>query len=326
MTSFEPHQWVPGGVLQTVFGSLYSKNIKLPEMKPLWIKVSSDCQILLWELINKNKTGPVVILAHGMGGCSESGYMRRITSKILRGNANAVYMMNHRGSGCSAKKHDRLWNGGSSDDFEQVVSFISTRHPENELLLVGFSLSGNILLKYLGENNAVPNNVKGAFAVNPPIDLKVSSEVLSNNSACNIFNRYFMKRLHQQIEAINKNFPSSVLLKKRVKNIWEFDSIYTAPSAGFKNVEEYYSECSGRKFLKQIKIPTTILSSRDDPFIPPHVFEETLMSPAVNCLLVNGGGHMGYISKHKTPWNDYRWMDNTITQWIEGWMNPADLN
>jgi uncharacterized protein len=324
MISFEPHQLVPGGVFQTVLGSLCLGNIKIPKMRPHWIKISSDCQILVWELTSKNISGPIILLAHGMGGCSESGYMRRIASKVLRN--NTVYMMNHRGSGCSAGKHDRLWNGGSSDDYEQVVKYISAQHPENDLLLVGFSLSGNVLLKYLGENNAVPNNVKGAFAVNPPIDLKVSSEVLSSNPSCNIFNRYFMKRLHRQVAAIKKNFPSSDLLNKPVKNIWSFDSAYTAPAAGFKSVEEYYSKCSARKFLNQIKIPTTILSSRDDPFVPPHVFEETLMSPAINCHLVSGGGHMGYISKNKTPWNDHRWMDHAITQWIEGSMNPAVLN
>jgi predicted alpha/beta-fold hydrolase len=322
--SFEPHQLVPGGVFQTIFGSLCPGNIAIPEMKQHRITVSSNCQILLCELSRENKSGPVVLLAHGMGGCSESGYMRRIATKVFRN--NVVYMMNHRGSSCSAGKHDRLWNGGSSDDFGQVVKYISTQHPENDLLLVGFSLSGNVLLKYLGENDVIPSNVKGAFAVNPPIDLKVSSEILSRNSSCNIFNRYFMKRLHHQVEAINKNFPSSYLLNKRTKNIWAFDSAYTAPSAGFNSVEDYYSECSANKFLNQIEIPTTILSSRDDPFIPPHIFEEALMSSSINCILVNGGGHMGYISKNKTPWNDYRWMDHVIAQWIEGEMNPAVLN
>jgi len=106
-------------------------------------------------------------------------------------------------------------------------------------------------------------------------------------------------------------------LNKNPRTIWEFDVLYTAPAGGFADVEDYYSKSSSGQYLKSIKIPTILLCSEDDPFIPPSHFKSLKMSPAVDFVNPEYGGHMGYISKGKTSFGDRRWLDEVIMDWVE---------
>ena len=126
-----------------------------------------------------------------------------------------------------------------------------------------------------------------------------------------------MKLLMQQKRAMTECQPKAFNPREDATTIWDFDVRYTAPAAGYKDVEEYYKKCSSGQFLKFIKTPTTILCAQDDPFIPPRVFEEVKMSFHVNYLAPDGGGHMGYITKTKTPLGDRRWMDFVAVKWAK---------
>lgn len=210
----------------------------------------------------------------------------------------------------------RLWNGGSSDDMATVVNFLEKRYPKRSLLIIGFSLSGNIILKYLGEGRDVPNNVIGAFSVNPPIDLKVSSEIISSPKAW-IFGKYFMNLIHYQVDALADCFPQAFRPGKKQKTIWDFDVAYTAPAGGFRDVDDYYQSSSGKQFISGIRIPTNILCAKDDPFIPAEIFADLPDNPSVNFHAPDHGGHMGYISKRKTSCRDHRWLDNVLLNWVQ---------
>ena len=187
--------------------------------------------LILRELAGDNPDTPIVLLAHGMGGCSESGYIRRLAFKLWQRRITVI-MMNHKGSGLSMGMSPSLWNGGSSEDMATVVSFLEKRYPKRSLLIVGFSLSGNIVLKYLGEGRDVPHNVIGAFSVNPPIDLKIASEIISSPRSW-IFGQYYMNLIYRQVDAMVECFPSAFRPEKRQKTIWDFDAAYTAPAGGF---------------------------------------------------------------------------------------------
>jgi predicted alpha/beta-fold hydrolase len=300
--------------LQTVIGSRFPGKTDLPRRISHKLSVDRGSVLMLFELDGSNESQPLVLLAHGMGGCSESGYMRRVAAK-LHAAGHGVFLMNHRGSGTGMGMSDSLWNGGSSDDLEKVIMYIAKARPYRSLLLVGFSLSGNILLKYLGEGRKLAPNIAGAFAVNPPIDLKVASRLLSADKRSAIFNWYYMSRINRQVAAMSEVFPHAFRPARQARTIWEFDAVYTAPAAGYKSEEEYYGKCSAKQFLENIRVSTTILYSHDDPFIPPELFENCRMSLAVNYIATRHGGHMGYISREPTRFGDYRWMDQTIVDW-----------
>lgn len=313
---FAPHPLIKGPIAQTLAGSRFSGKSFSPERTLHKLKIDSQNQLMVFEIKPEQNTGPLVLMAHGMGGCSESAYMKRISGKLFA-RGYGVFLMNQRGSGAGMGLCDRLWNGGSSDDLDTVVNYISNLYPQRPILLIGFSLSGNILLKYLGEKRNIPSSVYAALAVNPPIDLKISSQMISEGPWAGIFNGYFLEVMNRQVEALIECFGRAHRPARPAKTIYEFDVLYTAPAFEFADVDEYYSQSSAKQFLETIRVPTTILCSKDDPFVPKGVFGGSRMSLCVDYLNPDFGGHMGYISKNKNPLGDRRWMDLICVRWAQ---------
>jgi len=313
---FKPHWLYSGGVLQTILGSQFPGTAILPDRKTHKISVGPKSTLIAFEIEGNDTNKPIILLAHGMGGCSDSGYMRRIAARLLKLQFG-IFMLNHRGSGPGMGLSETLWNGGSSDDMDHIVQYILNLYPEKSLLIVGFSLSGNVLLKYLGEGRKIPDNVQGAFAVNPPIDLNIASQMLCTGKGAGIFTPHFMKLIRRQCRALAKGFPEAFQPTGKFKNIRDFDSVYTAPASGYKDVEEYYRKCSANQFLKSIKIPTQILCAKDDPFIPATIFAGLQKNGNINYLFPERGGHMGYLTSQSTPFGDSRWMDYVVAEWVK---------
>jgi uncharacterized protein len=313
---FEPNFFLRNKSIQTILGSMVSGNTNLPERKLHKVIIGQKSKLVILELSSINPEAAVILLIHGMGGSSEASYMRRIARKLwIRG--FTVFMMNQRGSGLGIGLSDQLWNGGSSDDLDMVLKYIEKIYPNNFIDIFGFSLSGNILLKYLGEKK-ITMGIRNAIAVNPPIDLKRASYILSKTKWGRVFNDYYMKQIHLQMEAMGECFPDTFIPSEKSKTILEFDEDYTAPMAGYKNAEDYYSMCSAKNFLEDIVVPTTIICAMDDPFIEPSIFKSVRMSRAIELNTPEYGGHMGYLSRKPTPWGDYMWMDFILVDSLEG--------
>jgi len=311
--SFESKVLFRNKYIQTILGSIVSGNTNLPERKLHKVLIDHKAKLVLLELPSINPEAAVILLAHGMGGCSEANYMRRIARKLwIRG--FTVFMMNQLGSGLGMGLSDRLWNGGSTDDLDTTINYIAKIYPNTSIDVVGFSLSGNILLKYLGEKKRI-TNIRRTLAVNPPIDLKMASYFLSKTNWGRMFNNYYMRQINLQVEAMAECFPDA-FIPPNMNTILEFDEVYTAPVAGYKNSDDYYSSCSAKNFLEDIAVPTTILCARDDPFVEPTIFKSVRMSSAIELNTPENGGHMGYLSRMLTPWGDYRWMDFMVVDWM----------
>lgn len=316
MESFEAHWGVPGGIAQTIIGSqLRDKALPCPPRIRHELHLGEQGRVVLYEIEAKDETLPIVLLAHGMGGCSESRYMKRISTKLWQ-RGYGVFLINQPGCGQGMGLSPRLWHGGSSDDLAQMIEFALQSYPKKSLVPVGFSLSGNVLLKYLGEGRKIPENILAPLAVNPPVDLRIASAIISRKWSCALFNQYYMKLIRKQAVALVRQFPSALSPLKNLKTIWDFDVSYTAPAGGFKDVDDYYDRSSSRHYLKGIDIPTGILSAKDDPFIPGYLFDEIAMSEKVTLYKPESGGHMGYISRHATLHGDRRWMDYAVLEWI----------
>jgi len=314
--SFDPHPLVRGPIAQTIAGSQFTDSPELPQKIQHRVRLDENNLLLMYELKTAEESSPVVLIGHGMGGCSESGYVRRISSKLYK-EGFGVFMMNQRGSGSGIGLCDRLWNGGSSEDLAQTIQFIIDLYPTKKVLVMGFSLSGNILLKYLGEGREIPSNVHSTLAVNPPIDLKVASQQISQGRWSNTFNNYYLKLMNRQLDAMVQCHPDTFRPAVTPNTIWEFDIEYTAPAFGYPSAETYYEQCSSKQFLEQVAVPTTILCSQDDPFIPSAVFQSARMSQQIEFINPQFGGHMGYISRSQNAFGDRRWMDFICVQWAK---------
>ncbi len=312
--SFEPNFLFRNKYIQTILGSIVSGNTNLPKRKLHKLLIGQNAKLILLELSSNNPEATVILLVHGMGGSSESCYIRRIARKLwTRG--FTVFMMNQRGSGLGMGLSDRLWNGGSSDDLDIVINYLRKIYPNSFVNIAGFSLSGNILLKYLGEKKNNTVNIRQAIAINPPIDLKRASYVLSKTKWGRVFNNYYMRQINLQVEAMAECF-CDAFIPSKASTILEFDEVYTAPVYGYKNSDDYYSKCSAKNFLEDIDVPTTILCSMDDPFVESTIFKSVRMSSSIELNTPGNGGHLGYFSRKPTPWSDYRWMDFMIVDWL----------
>jgi predicted alpha/beta-fold hydrolase len=263
------------------------------------------------------------LLLHGLGGCHASPYMLRIAEK-LRSRGVRAFRMDLRGCGAGFDKARGHYHAGKSDDLLAVVQYLGELCPETPLALLGVSMSGNIVLKLLGEmGDDVPGNVDCAVAVSPPIDLLECAYQL-RKGANRFIDQTFMRSLHRALQRRRRAVPD--LLDRRLRplptRLFQFDDQFTAPLIGFSDAKEYYTRCSSAPLLSEVRIPTLLLTSADDPVIPVRMFEQCEISPAIKLHITSHGGHVGFIAANGLD-PDRRWVDWRIIDWIEHHTNRS---
>ncbi|MFN0207076.1 MAG: YheT family hydrolase [Planctomycetota bacterium] len=284
------------------------------------VAVSNDDFVCLHEDIPPRwrEGGPAALLVHGLCGDHESSYMVRI-SKRLRVRGFRTFRMDLRGAGASFLLSKKLYHSGQSDDIAASVRAIQQMCPKSEVSVIGFSLGGNLVLKFLAENAVAGihkiRNIEKAVAVSPPADLAASLARLEGAWG-NLYNRYFVRLLIKLTNSHQKYVKGAAtgLFERAPKTLIEFDDKYTAPINGFLSAHDYYSRSSAAPMLPQIETPTLVLLSRDDPVVCSAVFEKPV-SPFVKTILTKAGGHLGFFAKSNTD-PDRRWMDWRIVDWI----------
>jgi len=235
-----------------------------------------------------------LLLIHGMGGSSESSYMRFGALAALRRNWVAV-RMNLRTSGGTEAQARTLYNAGQADDAGKVLEWFDDR-PEfpRPHVVAGFSLGGNLMLRYAGLSGA-SSRADAFVAVNPPVDLIACVEDLERPRN-RIYQAHYVRKLCAALQRFRRvrNWPREPPRAGRVRTVRRFDDLYTAPDAGFRSAEEYYGWASSAPHLAAIRRPTMILSAVNDPFVPVKMFEEHHGLPGIEFVHPSVGGHCGY--------------------------------
>ncbi len=273
---------------------------------------------------NWSPTSPAVLLLHGLAGSHQSAYLVRIAQR-LRDCGVRTFRLDHRGCGAGVDLAKQPYHAGRSDDVYEALCQMQLLCPGSLLGAVGFSLSGNILLKMLGETehrSILPRELMCAVAVNPPIDLEGSAQRLALPGN-RIYDRHFVKLLVADVaRRVQKHADAPrPLYQSPPQCLREFDDLYTAPVAGFEGVPDYYARCSAKQFVPSIMTPTLILTASDDPLVPSSAFEELTCSSSVTVHIAPGGGHLGYLAKRgRDP--DCRWMDWRVIEWLTAHLRP----
>ncbi|MCK6599369.1 MAG: alpha/beta fold hydrolase [Bdellovibrionaceae bacterium] len=295
---------------QTLFGHLKKeKPIRENFEKIILDTLDGDKLLLKTHRRNPKKW---VILAHGLAGSSESSYINRFTAQFLTKQIS-VLRFNHRNCGDSMGLSRKPYHSGRGEDLLVAVKYLQDHYPQCEIVLVGFSLSGNVVLDALCrfENEM---NIKLAVCVNGPIDLKASAARLSlkENS---IYNFYFLNLLRifnfklYQKGLLNLSFKESVAKLPLDAKLIEYDDLYTAPLSGYKNAMDYYEQCSTIKKISKINTATVLITAEDDPIIPVSSYQELLLPKNVERFIQPFGGHLGYMVNSSTPYGNKRWLD-----------------
>ena len=199
-----------------------------------------------------------------------------------------------------------MYHSGATDDLETIIHHYEADY--SEIALVGFSLGGNLVLKYCGENGSQLNTkISKVTATSVPVDLGAGSINISQRHNY-IYQKNFLQSLTKKIKAKHQQYPDDIDLSllKKIKTLYDFDDYYTGPVHGFKDASDYYNQCSSKQFIKDIKIPCLILNALDDPFLPQECYphKEAKDNKHVQLLTPTYGGHVGFVSKGESYWDE----------------------
>ena len=253
----------------------------------------------------------VAILLHGLEGNAQRVYITG-QGKMLIKNGWDVAALNYRG--CSGEEN-RLYisyHSGRTEDVEELINHIISQYNYDTIALIGFSLGGNLVLKYLGERSVVPKTVKMGIAVSTPIHLRSSLERLIQFENFP-YNMTFINDLRNKYRRKMPFFPDEMSKEqlKKVKTLLDFDQLYTAPAHGFKDAYDYYEKNSSLQFIPSIQTPVLILNAENDSFLSPECYPVDIAKNhnSVFLEMPKTGGHVGFHINNKIYYSEQRVVD-----------------
>ena len=315
---FAPPWWLSGSHVQTLAGKFFrrashemltTERIETPD---------GDFLDIDW-MPETDPTMPVVLVLHGLEGHTKRGYMVHTFLALADHGLRAVGM-NFRGCSGEVNRAPRFYHSGETEDIALVIERLQERFPTRPLMAIGFSLGGNILLKYLGEQGAKNHApLSAAVAISVPYDLSAGTDALERGGMASIYVGYFLRSLFAKVRA-KREILAGILDLDSVwasKTLREFDEAATAKLHGFAGAEDYYRKCSSKDFIGSIRVSTLLLHSRDDPFLPVAALPVSAIeaNPFLTLVRTEGGGHVGFF-EGGTPWNPAFWMEEQSASFL----------
>jgi predicted alpha/beta-fold hydrolase len=271
---------------------------------------------------------PTAVLVHGLGGCAEASYVVRLSRRLLRLGARVV-RINLRGAGDGFGLARGIYHAGRSDDLREVAAWVQRRTADEDspIAFVGYSLGGNLVLKFAAEAATLPvGGLDCVLAANPPIDLAgCAQEMLRPKNRFYDWN--FVRWMRLTVGMLHRRFPELGDPRlEGVRTLYDFDDLYTAPRNGFRSADDYYERCSLFEALARIHVPGLIVHAMDDPVVTYEPLLKTERSPDLELELLRHGGHLGYLSRK--PWlGDHRWLDARLATWLsEHWRRRRQVS
>jgi predicted alpha/beta-fold hydrolase len=293
-STYRAPSWLPGGHAQTIYPAMFRRPAPVAARAGRLELADGDFIDLEWS----GKESPrLAILSHGLEADMHTGYIVGMAGALIRRGWD-VLRWNFRGCGGTPNRLLRMYHSGATEDLHAVVCHALAHHPARSIDLIGFSLGGNLTLKYLGEGPAeLQPRLHRAVAISVPCDLACSSRQLAL-PANRVYMDRFMAALRAKIRAKQRVFPGQLDLTglDRIRTFQEFDDRFTAPLHGFRDAEDYWARSSSRPFLPHITLPTLLINAANDPFLGPgcYPWEEAADSGFFHFESPATGGHVGF--------------------------------
>lgn len=293
---------------QMVFPSVFRKVQDINYVRERIITPDNDFLDLDWSRVGSRK---LAIVLHGLEGDSGRSYIMGMVRTLNRRGWDAL-ALNFRGCSGEPNKAIRMYHSGETGDIKLVIDHAMSLGLYDQLALVGFSLGGNVILKYLGESGkSVRPEIKAAVAISVPCDLKACSDRLIERSNW-AYSQRFLRMLRKKIYYKATVYPHAANPEglDSVRTLREFDDKFTAPLHGFRDAEDYYAESSSKQFLGNIATPCLLINALDDPFLGATCFPEQEARSNRHLFLERPrhGGHVGFVSfnEEKEYWSEKR--------------------
>lgn len=314
-------RWLRNSHLMTVYAWGRPRRLRsLPAPEPRQFRTSPDTTVVAachWQR-ERTRHGTLLVL-HGLEGSSDAHYMRGIADKAWRAGLNVV-RLNQRNCGGTEHLTPGLYHSGLTADPRAVVQELIERDGLPAIVLAGYSMGGNVLLRLAGEFGVdAPPELKGVAAVSPVIDLGACVAAIERRPNW-IYQWNFMRNLRARMRRKARAFPDAFDLTPlaRLRSIRAFDDTYTAPHHGFGDAANYYYQASALRLIDRIRIPTLIISSADDPFVPASIFDapEVRGNPHIRVEITPHGGHCAFISQRGAAHDGY-WAEAAVVDFAD---------
>lgn len=320
-TDFKPAWWLRGPHLQTLWPALCRRSSRPRRIREQLETVDGDFVDLDWY---GEGGSPIVILLHGLSGSSSSKYIEGMQEALWQRGFRSV-ALNFRGCSGRPNRTARCYHSGDTEDVEHLYRWLKRQEPTTPLAAVGFSLGGNVLLKWLGEQGK-KLDLFAAAAVSVPLQLNLCADRMDRGYSRFYRNhllrelKHYVRKKRDYLHTSGNREEAEKLMRlgdlSPLQSFWTYDDQVVARLYRFRDVHDYYQQSSSRQYLKAIRIPTLIVQALDDPFMTPDVIPSAdELSPHVDLEITQSGGHVGFISGH-TPGRPRYWLEERIPAFL----------
>ncbi|HEV8122981.1 MAG TPA: alpha/beta fold hydrolase [Gemmatimonadales bacterium] len=311
--------WLRGAHAQTIAGRLLRRKRGVSFRGERIDTPDGDFLDLEWSSVDGMPLppdAPLVLKLHGLEGSAHSGYSVEL-ARALAGLGVRSVGLNFRSCGAEMNRTARFYHSGETADLATVLEHLDTTHPGTRLGVLGFSLGGNVLLKYLGERGGSAG-IRAAVAVSVPYDLAACAAAMSRGTE-QIYARFFLRSLREKARAKRELLEGRCNLAGALaaKTFREFDDALTAPLHGFADAPAYYRESSAGPYLSRIRVPTLLIHALDDPIAPAGSIPRDLIAanPMLSTAFTERGGHVGFVTG-AVPWKVRFWAEETAAEFL----------
>ena len=318
-SAFRPARWLRNRHAQTIYPSFPWAWRARPALRREVLKLpDGDVTAVDWVIETEGtpKSAPLLIILHGLESSAESAYARMLMQAAARRQWRCC-VLHFRDCGDYRNVLPRRYHAGETNDVRYFVAKLEREGQFGPMVAAGYSLGGNVLLKYLGENG-VSTPLDGAVAACVPLDLHDSARELSKGFS-KVYQYYLVEKMKRAIRRKFNEYTAAFDWRRTMaaRTFAEFDDAVTAPLHGFSGKDEYYDRCSSIRFLREIQIPTLIINALDDPFMSPAALPTAeQMSDTVTLEISRHGGHIGFIDGGY-PWKPTYYLPDRIIAHLE---------
>ncbi len=332
-SDFIPRRFLNNGHLMTLAGNFLPRHWSLPEAEEMLVEVEGPVEgyakygpsrVLChchWQPEQVRGERLTVVLVHGLEGSSNSQYVLGNSTRAWTAGCNVV-RMNMRSCGGTDRLSPTIYHSGRSNDVARVVAAIVSQHQLQAVALIGYSMGGNLVLKYAGEvGTCVPPVLKAAVGISPLMDLAASSAAL-HEPQNRFYEKYFLRSMISRIRRKAELFPEMYLpfyaggLLRKLQSMRDFDEYVVARFGGFTDADNYYYSVASSRVASQLSVPTLIVHSLDDPFIRmlPETRQTLIDNPHVNFIETQHGGHCAFLTAAGE--DDGYWAEKTLLSFL----------
>lgn len=317
---FRPPFWLRNGHVSTVLTVLQ------PRPSEAWTRLErlelpdGDFLDLAWRqrAPGNSSAHRLAVLCHGLEGSLRAPYIRSMTAKLAAEGWD-VLAWNYRNCGMEPNRLPRSYHSGESGDLRSVVDHAVLSCGSGHVALVGFSLGGNVVLKYAGERKPNPA-VRAVVALSAPVDLSSCARALDHRRGNRLYQRRFLKTLIAKTRAKALRFPDKIDAGRLhgVRSIRDFDEHFTAPLHGFAGAEDYWTRCSALQFIPEVTVPSLLVNAWNDPLLgtPSYPVELARSLPQFHLETPAWGGHLGF-QGCPYPADGQPWLESRVSAFLE---------